>query len=165
MKRLNFVLNEAGYCKVQVNDLNGLRCFFMDSEKEEKAFEIDIFGDSFDLTVTPLVPDSVPKDNNNITFKEKIENKLISAVENAVKDIFFRVECTYHIENFSEGDTVNINMLIYGYPTNDDEHPLWWLSPEFLDMVFPVGYMFYDVLLNSKRIEPKSTACIDRKKQ
>ena len=164
MKRLKFILNDVGYCKVKINDTNEEKCFILDSEKGLTTFEADVFGNCFDLTVTPLIPDATKFNNNNISLKEKIENKLISSAENFVKDLLFNVECTYHIENFCDCDTVNINMLMYSYPTNNELHLSWWLSPIDLDMVFPVGYMFYDVLVNNKRIEPKSTACINRKK-
>lgn len=164
MKRLKFILNDVGYCKVKITDTNETKYFILDSEKSSTIFESDIIGDCFDITVTPLIPETTNFNSNNISLKERIENKFISSAENFVKDLLFSVECTYHIKNFYDGDVVNINMLMFNYPSNNELNLFWWLSPIDLDMVFPVGYMFYDVLLNSQRIEPKSTACINRKK-
>lgn len=168
MKRLNFVLNEAGYCKIKVTDLNGQRCFFMNSEEKASVFEVDICGDRFDLTVTPIAPDLL-KDLDEIeefernTFKGKILYKTASSLASFASDMFFYVECTYHVEDFRDGDTLNINMTVFSYPSNDFlKSPLWWLT-DIWDL-FPVMYMLYEVSLDSKRIEPVNTLCIDRKK-
>ena len=166
--RLEFNLQNSGLCKITINDSGYIRHFFLNSEENTTKAEMDIYGNSFDLTIIPMQPDLM-KDFDEIeevdrnTLKGKILYKIASKAANFAKDIFFCVECTYHIENFCDGDVINITSLVYSYRSNDFSHTLWLLSPEMPDAVFPVGYMFYDVLLNSDRIEPKNTHCINRK--
>ncbi len=166
--KIKIVLQNMGFCKITINDSGRFRYFFFDSDKCNTNAEVDIYGSNFDLTITPMQPDLM-KDFDEIeevdrnTLKGKILYKLASKAANFAKDTFFCVECTYHIANFREGDTINLTNTVYSYPTNDFLHPLWFFSPEMPDTVFPVGYMFYDVMIDNKRIEPRNTHCTNRK--
>lgn len=160
--KLNFIFGDMCCVRMQIIDSSGSRYFHMETEKEAKNMEIDIFGDSFDLIVTPLFPDSekVFKDEKPEKFMDKLEKKALKSLVNFSKDMYFMTECTYRFENFRDGDTVNIKMTIYSFPSND-----WGENWLYLELIgFPVQYIFYDVSLSGKRLEPKSTLCLNRKK-
>ncbi|MBQ2828930.1 MAG: hypothetical protein IJF20_06765 [Clostridia bacterium] len=151
---------------MQLKDSSGTRYFYLETENAEKSMGVDIFGDSFDVILTPMFPD-FKKDLEEMKpekLKDKIAKKVISTTMNFAKDVFLFVECTYHVENFCDGDTINLDMTVYDCPSNNfDDYTLSWL---FFDIwcPFPVLYMFYDALLNQKRLEPTSTICLDKKK-
>ncbi len=162
MKRLNFVFGDMCCVRMQITDSSGTRYFYMETEKEAKNMEFDIFGDSFDLIVTPRFPDNekIFKDEKPEKFMDKLGKRAIKSLVNFSKDMYFMTECAYHFENFHDGDTVNIKMTIYSFPSNN-----WgenWLYIELIG--FPVEYMFYDASLSGKRLEPKSALCLNRKK-
>lgn len=162
MKRLNFVFGDMCCVRMRIVDSSGTRYFHMETEKEAKNMEIDVFGDSFDLTVTPLFPDNekIFKDEKPKNFIDKAAKKALTSLVKFSKDMYFMTECTYHLEKYHDGDTVNIKMLIFSFPSND-----WGENLYYLDLVqFPVQYMFYNVSLDEKRLEIQGTSCLNRKK-
>ncbi|MBE6756473.1 MAG: hypothetical protein E7555_08460 [Ruminococcaceae bacterium] len=159
MKRLNFTVRHPGCVRIRTEDASGKKYFYIETEGAEKSFSADIVGESFDLILTPMSPQSKPSGSNKLG--EKIVDKLISAGEKYAKDMYFFTECVYHVENFNDGDEISLNQTVYSFRSNDAGEELWMWTDVVL---FPVQYMFYDAVLNGKRLEPKEIACLNRKK-
>ncbi len=159
MKRLNFIVSHPGCVRIRINDDAGEKFFYIETEGVAKSFSADISGESFKLTLTPLIPAEKKSSGNKLG--EKIVDKLISAGEKYAKDLFFFTECGYRVENFNDGDTMNLDMTVYSFRSNDAADELWMWTDVVL---FPVQYLFYDALLNGKRLNPEKTNCLNRKK-
>lgn len=159
MKRIEFIVRHPGCVRIRIEDGVRTKYFYMETEGGEKSFSAEVEGDSFRLILTPMVPPV--KSSGSGKLKNKIADKLISAGEKFAKDMYFFTECVYGVENFSDGDKINLNMTAYSFPSNDAGEELWMWTDVIL---FPVQYLFYDALLNGKRLEPKETACLNRKK-
>lgn len=159
MKRIEFIVKHPGSVRIRTEDASGKKYFYIETEGAEKSFSADIVGESFDLILTPMSPQNKPSGSNKLG--EKIVDKLISAGEKYAKDMYFFTECVYHVENFNDGDEISLNQTVYSFRSNDAGEELWMWTDVVL---FPVQYMFYDALLNGKRLEPKETACLNRKK-
>ena len=159
MKKLNFTVKHPGCVRIRIVDDTGTEYFYMETEGAEKSFSADITSENFDLILTPMVPPV--KSSGSSKLKDKLADKFVSATEKFEQDMYFFTECVYHVENFSDGDTVNINMTVYSFRSNDAGEELWMWTDVIL---FPVQYLFYDALLNDKRLEPKEAICLNRKK-
>jgi len=159
MKRLEFIVKHPGSVRIRIEDDAGTKYFYMETEGAEKSFSADITGESFRLILTPLLPSEKKSDSNKLG--EKIVDKLISAGEKYAKDLFFFIECVYHVENFNDGDKINLDMTVYSFRSNDAGEELWIWTDVIL---FPVQYLFYDILLNGNRLSPAETNCLNRKK-
>lgn len=158
MKRLKFIIKHPGCVNIGIKDDNKTKYYYSETDNVEKSFEIDITGESFDLILTPMSPSVKPSSSKKL--KDKLKEKFVSVTEKFAQDMYFFTECVYHVENLNDGDIVNINLMVYSYPSNDAG-----LTLIDLDVVlFPVQYLFYDALLNDKRLEPEEINCLNRKK-
>lgn len=159
MKRLEFIVKHPGCVRIRINDDAGEKFFYIETEGVAKSFSADISGESFKITLTPLIPAEKKSSGNKLG--EKIVDKLISAGEKYAKDLFFFTECVYLVENFSDGDKINLDVTVYSFRSNDAADELWiWTDV----VLFPVQYFFYDALLNGQRLIPAETNCLNRKK-
>ncbi len=160
MKRLNFVFGEMCCLDMKITDSVGTKYFHIEPEKETSKIEIDISGESFDLTLTPLIPAEPLHEKGKIKLKDRIERKLHHSLGSFAINMYLLAECTYHVEKFHDGDAINLNSMVYSCPSNDlGDNAFYWDV-----IIFPVQYMFYDVCLNQKRIEPQNISCLNRKK-
>ena len=66
MKKLNFIFGDMCCLDMKITDSSGTRYFCIEPEKESKKIEIDISGESFDLTLTPLIPEEPLKEKGKI---------------------------------------------------------------------------------------------------
>lgn len=161
MKRIEFIIKHPGCVRIKIEDEAGEKNFCMETEGMDKTFSTYIYGESFKMTLTPLLPPDKKPETESNTFGEKILNKLIAASEKLAKDMYFFTECVYIIENFSDGDKLTLNQTVYSFRSNDAADELWiWTDV----VLFPVEYFFYDALLNDQRISPAETNCLNRKK-
>lgn len=151
--RILFVLKESIYdCSLQITDANGSRCYRIpalnnDTETAEPSVIVDVWGESCDVTVIPLVPD-YRKELNALeedTWKDKVAKKTAKVMLASMENMFLRVGCSYCLRGLTDGDRVDIRLQRHVFGSFD--------RFDLLDLI-PVAYQFFEVSQFNTRFEP-----------
>ncbi len=158
---ISFILKNSIYdCKIQITDIQGVRYYLIpalnDNELLEQYITVDIYGNNFDLTLTPLIPDVnlVLNEFEENDWKDKIAKKATKVLFSSFDKMILRVGCSYHIQGLQNGDILDINLQNYTFGTFD--------RFDLLELI-PMMYMFFEVSHFNNRFEPLDTFETNRK--
>ena len=104
---VQIVFDYAPYdCRVEIEDMLGRRELTFPlatiTEEEDLRMLLDVYGDAFTMTLTPLASDFKPlKDDIKETMKNGWKEKLLGGIANvalsAISQVILRLACTYRI--------------------------------------------------------------------
>lgn len=146
-------------CKLQITDTQGSRYYLIPAAQEETTdvyFSMEVFGETFDLNVIPLVADLQPTLNEweENTWKEKLAKGLFTTMTALLDKTVLRVGCRYHITNVQDGDRLEIEMQGYRFGTT----AMWDLLG-----LLPMMYVFFEISCFNQRFEPLDAYETNRK--
>lgn len=145
-------------CKISITDNHGARTFFINSSLEEtelEPLEVDLVGDTFELTVIPVMADykTMLNEIEQETWKDKVAVKIGNFLCSTVNNMLLRVGCTYRLTNLKDGDTINIATQGYLFSV--------WDRWDFFGLL-PMMYTFYEVSCASHRFTLLQAFAINR---
>lgn len=125
------------------------------SEKSDNLREINIVGDSLDITLKPTKLDfGINKEEVSGTA-EKVFVKFTEKVASVANDMFLHVGCRYCVNDLHEGDVIDITCRNYSVSGSDQM---------LIFDLYPVVYLFFEISKKGRRYEPLEITPINRDK-
>lgn len=159
--KIRFTLKESIYdCKLQITDAQGSRYYLISALKEnassEQHAEIEVYGNTFDLALIPIMPDvkSALNELEQTSWKDKLAKKAMNVLVSVTDKMLLRVGCNYHIQGLREQDRIDITLQSYVFGTFD--------RFDLLELI-PMAYMFFEASTCSTRFAPVAPYGINRK--
>lgn len=148
--RVSFVLKESIYdCKIQITDMQGCRHYLIpaltDNNMSNQHITVDIYGNEFNLTLIPLMPDmnSALNELEENSWKDRFAKKTTKLLASSLDKMVLRVGCTYHVSDLQDGNRLDIALQNYTFGTFD--------RFDLLELI-PAMYMFFEVSKPEKRL-------------
>ena len=159
--KISLVLKESIYdCQVEITDSQGTRYYYLPALAESETVHpfvwAEVYDSEFDMTLTPIVPDtsSMMDEIEANTWKEKFAKKVVGALLSSLEKVPMRVGGRYRIDQMQDGDKLDIVLQGYFFGTFD--------RYDLLDL-FPVMYMFFEVFRVDKRFALTTAFATNRK--
>ncbi|MBQ4332316.1 MAG: hypothetical protein IJC33_00865 [Clostridia bacterium] len=159
--KISLVLKESIYdCQVEITDSQGTRYYYLPALAESETVHpfvwAEVYDSEFDMTLTPIVPDtsSMMDEIESNTWKEKFAKKVVGALLSSLEKVPMRVACRYHVDQIEEGDRLVVALQGYFFGTFD--------RYDLLDL-FPVMYMFFEVFRVDKQFALTTAFATNRK--
>lgn len=117
--------------------------------------EIDILGDSLEITVKPTKLDwGINKEEVSGTA-EKVFLKFTEKFASVANDMLLHVGCRYIVNDLQDGDVIDVTCRNYSVSGSDQM---------FIFDLYPVVYLFFELSKNDRRYEPLDIIPINRDK-
>ncbi len=157
MRPVQLLFDYAPYdCRVEIEDMLGRRDYTFPlatiTEEDHPRMLLDVYGDDFTLTLTPMASDFKPlKEDIKATLKDGWKEKLLGGIAtvalSALSQMILRLACTYRItlppSEMGQNGIVPVTLKaeIQGYVKSGV------FSVELLELE-PVMYGYFEVKLN-----------------
>ena len=153
---LNFS-NSLYSCEAIIKDASGIQNYVVNLEDKQSEFlETDVESDSFELTLIPKTPNykSAFRDMEVQNWKDKLAQKIGTALCSTLDKMLLRVGCTYLISNRKENDVICIRGQEYVFGTFDKFD---------LFELLPMAYMFFEASCNGDLCKCSDAFALNRK--
>lgn len=151
---LRFV-DQFGDVDLKYHDADGEHSLPVAMDTENNLREIDILGDSLEITVKPTKLDlGINKEEVSGTA-EKVFLKFTEKFASVANDMLLHVGCRYIVNDLQEGDMIDVTCRNYSVSGSDQM---------LIFDLYPVVYLFFEVSKNDHRYEPLDIIPINRDK-
>lgn len=151
---LRFV-DQFGDVDLKYQDADGEHSLPVAMDTENNLREIDILGDSLEITVKPTKLDlGINKEEISGTA-EKVFLKFTEKFASVANDMLLHVGCRYIVNDLQDGDVIDVTCRNYSVSGSDQM---------LIFDLYPVVYLFFEVSKNDQRYEPLDIIPINRDK-
>ncbi len=151
---LRFV-DQFGDVDLKYHDAAGEHSLLIAMDTENNLREIDILGDSLEITVKPTKLDlGINKEEVSGTA-EKVFLKFTEKFASVANDMLLHVGCRYIVNDLQDGDVIDVTCRNYSVSGSDQM---------LIFDLYPVVYLFFEVSKNDHRYEPLDIIPINRDK-
>lgn len=151
---LRFV-DQFGDVDLKYHDAAGEHSLPVAMDTENNLREIDILGDSLEITVKPTKLDlGINKEEVSGTA-EKVFLKFTEKFASVANDMLLHVGCRYIVNDLQDGDVIDVTCRNYSVSGSDQM---------LIFDLYPVVYLFFELSKNDRRYEPLDIIPINRDK-
>ncbi len=151
---LRFV-DQFGDVDLKYHDAAGEHSLLIAMDTENNLREIDILGDSLEITVKPTKLDlGINKEEVSGTA-EKVFLKFTEKFASVANDMLLHVGCRYIVNDLQDGDVIDVTCRNYSVSGSDQM---------LIFDLYPVVYLFFEVSKNDHRYDPLDIIPINRDK-
>ncbi|MBR4033994.1 MAG: hypothetical protein IKJ04_04235 [Clostridia bacterium] len=151
---LRFV-DQFGDVDLKYQDADGEHSLPVAMDTENNLREIDILGDSLEITVKPTKLDlGINKEEVSGTA-EKVFLKFTEKFASVANNMLLHVGCRYIVNDLQDGDVIDVTCRNYSVSGSDQM---------FIFDLYPVVYFFFELSKNDRRYDPLDIIPINRDK-
>lgn len=151
---LRFV-DQFGDVDLKYHDAAGEHSLPVVMDPENDLREIDILGDSLEITVKPTKLDwGINKEEVSGTA-EKVFLKFTEKFASVANDMLLHVGCRYIVNDLQDGDVIDVTCRNYSVSGSDQM---------LIFDLYPVVYFFFELSKNDRRYDPLDIIPINRDK-
>lgn len=148
-------VDQFGDVDLKYHDAAGEHSLLIAMDTENNLREIDILGDSLEITVKPTKLDvGINKEEVSGTA-EKVFLKFTEKFASVANDMLLHVGCRYIVNDLQDGDVIDVTCCNYSVSGSDQM---------LIFDLYPVVYLFFEVSKNDHRYEPLDIIPINRDK-
>ena len=151
---LRFV-DQFGDVDLKYRDAAGEHSLLIAMDTENNLREIDILGDSLEITVKPTKLDLGISKEEITGTAEKVFLKFTEKFASVANDMILHVGCRYIVNDLQDGDVIDVTCRNYSVSGSDQM---------LIFDLYPVVYLFFEVSKNDHRYEPLDIIPINRDK-
>lgn len=151
---LRFV-DQFGDVDLKYQDADGEHSLPVAMDMGNNLREIDILGDSLEITVKPTKLDLGISKEEITGTAEKVFLKFTEKFASVANDMILHVGCRYIVNDLQDGDVIDVTCRNYSVSGSDQM---------LIFDLYPVVYLFFEVSKNDHRYEPLDIIPINRDK-